>query len=228
MTVQQNSATNVVPTSAPTAGRRLPLAAGALAVSSLVIAALVLWAPWGKRNAWSYADVAPHRDAAWNALVVDAVAFVGIAVSLAVVTCLLTPARGRVWGSVGAVVAIVGGALAAAGELSLATVFWYATSAGLSKQDGTALLVWAHHHSGHTYGADAAGFVLFTLGSIVLAVALIRSRAVPVAAPIAFIVLTAAQFATTGRLADVVDAGTMLSLTAIAGLALRAGDNPGR
>jgi hypothetical protein len=227
MTVQQNSAPAVVTApSAPVAPSRLPLAAGCLALSSLVIAVLVLWAPWGKRNAWSYADVAPHRDAAWNALVLDAVAFVGIAVSFAVVVCLLTPGRGRTLASIGSLLAVVGGALAAAGELSSATLFWYATSAGVSKQDGTALLVWAHHHAGHTYGADAAGFLLFTLGSLVLAVALIRARALPRAAPVAFIVFSLAQFVGAGRLQDVSETATMLSLAAIAVLALRGAAHP--
>ena len=223
MTVQQNIRTGAATPSVDTAPSmsRLRFAAGTLALSSLVIAVLVLWAPWGRRNAWSYTDVAPHRDPAWNALVLDTVAFVGVGVTFAVMTCLLTPARGRTWANIGSVLTVAGATLTAAGELSFATFNWYATSAGVSASEGTSLLVWAHHHAGHTYGATAAGFVLFTLGTLVLAGGLIRARALPLVAVVIFMVLTLSQFIGSGRLQDLTEVATMLSLAALAVLAIR-------
>jgi hypothetical protein len=101
---------------------------------------MVLWQPWGERNAISYADLAPNRDAGWLGGLLDGVAFGVVGVTLGLVVCVVAPARGAVWATAGAVLTGLGGVLFAAG-----------------------------------IGPRATGFLLFTLGSLVLMVALWRS-----------------------------------------------------
>ena len=209
------------------ASGRFTLVASALALCAATLAVLLVWTPWGERNAFAYRDVAPVRDAAWNSLLVDALAFAGLAVTFAILTCLLVRERGRLAATIGAVLAVAGGILFAAGEVAVATLDWYATSDGISPDAGAKLLSWSHAdtangHSGHLFGPQAAGFVLVAIASLVLAGALIRARALPTAVPVAVIVMTLAQFPlSSGRLGDLVEAVTMLTFVGVALAALR-------
>jgi hypothetical protein len=66
-------------------------------------------------------------------------------------------------------------------------------------------------------GIDMAGFVLTTLGSLVLAAALIRARAVPVPAVAAYLLLTVMQFVgLQGRVIDFLQIVMMVLLLAFA------------
>ncbi len=66
------------------------------------------------------------------------------------------------------------------GGAAFATVVWFISADGLSEGAGPSLVDYANDNVGHLMGVDMAGFVLTTLGSMVLAAALIRARAVPV------------------------------------------------
>ncbi len=66
-------------------------------------------------------------------------------------------------------------------------------------------------------GIDMAGFVLTTLGSLVLAAALIRARAVPVPAVVAYLLLTIMQFVgLQGRVIDFLQIVMMMLVLAFA------------
>jgi hypothetical protein len=65
------------------------------------------------------------------------------------------------------------------------------------------------------------GFLLFTLGSLLLMGALWRSRSVPRWLPIAYLVLTVGIFALSGLLLNVVQAVQTLLLVPVAFYALR-------
>jgi hypothetical protein len=71
-------------------------------------------------------------------------------------------------------------------------------------------------------GVDMAGFALTTLGSLVLAAALIRARAVPVPAVVAYLLLTVAQFTgLPGRAMDLLQIVMMALLVGFAALVWR-------
>jgi hypothetical protein len=78
-------------------------------------------------------------------------------------------------------------------------------------------------HPEHGMVVQMAGFLLFTLGSIALMIALVRARSVPLWLPIAFFVLVAAQFAPVpSRLLDFVQVALMALLVALAWMFHRA------
>jgi hypothetical protein len=187
---------------------RPAILAALLALGALVIAAMVLWQPWGERDAIAYADLAPNRDAGWLGSLLDGVAFGVVGVTLGLAVCLLAPARGAVWATVGAVTTGFGGVLFAAGILAMGTLAWYATATDAIPADaGT--------------GPQAAGFLLFTLGSLALMVALWRSGSVPRWLPVAYGVLTLGVFALDGVVLNVVQAVQMLTLVVLAGFLMR-------
>src|SRR6185295_12000224 len=143
-----------------------------LALGAVAIAVIVLWQPWGERDALSYEDIAPHRDAAWLGTLVDGLAIAAVGVTLALAVCRLVRARGA--------------ALATFGSLS-----WYATSPDAVPPDaGSAFMTYVNDNPGHVMLPQMIGFLLFTLGSLLLMGALWRSRSVPRWLPIAYLVLT--------------------------------------
>ena len=71
-------------------------------------------------------------------------------------------------------------------------------------------------------GPDMAGFLLTAVGSLVLAAALIRSRAVPVYAVVGYVLLTLVQFSgIPGRAMDFVQIAMMLTLLGFAAVLWR-------
>src|SRR5687768_7810415 len=171
-------------------GSRTTLVAAALAVSAAAVASVLLWHPWPVRDRFGYGDIAPIRDGMWTGIVIDALAFVVLGVALSLVVCMLARSRGAAWATVGAVVTSLGGIAFAMGAFGFASLSWYATdTTAIPVESGTELLKYAVDNPQHGMVLQMAGFLLFTVGSILLAVALIRSRSVPVWLPIAFLVL---------------------------------------
>ena len=176
------------------------MAAAALAACSATIAGLLVAAPWGDRLDSSsdefldYDKLLEVRDAAWAGMLVDGFAYAVIGVALGLGVLHLTRTRGRVAALVGAVLTTAGGILFAMGAGAFATFGWFATAPGLPDGSGRSLVDYANNHVGHVIGLDMAGFVTFTLGTLVLSAALVRARAVPVVGVIVFVLLTLAQF----------------------------------
>lgn len=86
------------------------------------------------------------------------------------------------------------GILFAMGGTAFATVGWFITADGLPRGAGQSLVDYANDHPGHLIGPNMAGFLLSTIGALVLSAALIRARAVSVPAVIIYVVLTLVQF----------------------------------
>jgi len=117
-------------------------------------------------------------------------------ISLAIATCVLVQKRGSVWATVGAASTLLGGLLFGAGVAAEGAAMGYAGDpAALSPQAGQALLTYINHHPQFYVASIAPGYMLSTLGAVVISVALIRARSVPLWIPLALLVGTAADFA---------------------------------
>ena len=201
---------------------RTVIAAATLALGAAVVATVLLFRPWPVRNSFLYNELAPVRDGIWTSILVDSVAFAAVAIGLSLVVAQMTPTRGAWLANIGAVVATVGGVLFAMGAFAFATFTWYVTdSAALPIADGTRLLEYAVANPEHGMLVQMGGFLLYTLGTLLLAAALLRARSVPRWLPIAMIVLTIAQFATSDRVLDFVQIAAMTVLVTLAALARR-------
>jgi hypothetical protein len=166
------------------------------------------------------------HDAAWPSLLIDGFAFavVGLTVGLGVLH--LARGRGRITALVGAVMTTAGGTLFAMGAAGFATIGWFASADGLSDGTGQALVDFANDNPGQLMGPDMAGFLLTTVGSLVLAAALIRSRALPTYAVVAYVLLTLAQFfGIPGRAMDFLQIVMMLLLVGLATVLWRRADS---
>jgi hypothetical protein len=193
-----------------------------LTLGAVAVAVVVLWQPWGERNRLGYADIAPNRDGAWLGTLIDGLGFAAAGVALGLAVCLLAPARGSVLANVGAVMTGLGGVAFCAGIISFGSFAWYATSTdAIPAETGTALMTYLEDNPGHLMGPQMAGFLLFTLGSLVLMGALWRARSVPRWLPIAYLVLTIGLFVFDGVALNVIEAVQMLSLVVVAYYALR-------
>ena len=192
-TVSAATPASSLSTAPPDRMRHRVVAAG-LGLGAVVLAGLLVTTPWGERNAIGYDDIAPLRDPAWAGMFADSLAFAVVAITASLVVLAQVRTRGRVLGLVGAVAAFLGGVLFAMGSYAFAAFAWYATSNAVPPNSGRALMAYSADHPEHLRAPAMAGFLLYTIGSLLLSAALIRGRAVPVAGPVAFIVLTLAQF----------------------------------
>jgi hypothetical protein len=194
---------------------RIRLVAAALAAASATLAALVLTHPWGERldssadEILSYDLIVENHANAWPAMLVDVFAFGVIAVCLAIGVAHLVRGRGRTVATVGAVLVVAGGILSAMGSFAFATVIYFAGN--LPEGPGLELVDIANDDVAHLLGVEMAGFLLFTLGSLVLAGALVRSMAVPRLFVALFVLLTIGLFAgLSGAAMDSVQAAQVL------------------
>lgn len=199
-------------------GSRTALVASALAVSAAAVASVLLWHPWPVRNRFGYGDIAPIRDGMWTGIVIDALAFAVLGVALSLAVCMLARSRGAVWATVGAVVTSLGGIAFAMGAFGFASLAWYATdTTAIPAETGTEFLKYAVDNPQHGMVLQMAGFLLFTLGSIVLFIALIRARSVPLWLPVTFFVLVVAQFTpVSSRVLDFIQVALMAVLVVLA------------
>lgn len=177
---------------------RIRLVAAALAAASATLAALVITHPWGERldssadEVLSYDLVVENHANAWPAMLVDVFAFGVIAVCLAIGVAHLVRGRGRTVATVGAVLVVAGGILSAMGSFAFTTVVYFVGT--LPAGPGRELVAVANDDVAHLLGVEMAGFLLFTSGSLVLTVALVRARAVPRPAVALFVLLTIGLF----------------------------------
>jgi hypothetical protein len=202
---------------------RTRVAAAALAASTATVAALLATTPWGDRlnssadEVLSYDKLLDVRGAAWSSMLVDSFAYAVIGLTVGLGVLHLVGSKGRVAALVGAVLTTAGGILFAMGGAAFASVVWFITADGLEDGAGQSLVDYANDHLGHLMGIDIAGFVVTTVGSLVLAVALIRARAVPVPAVVTYLLLTVVQFVgLPGRVLDFVQIAMMVLLLGLA------------
>ena len=196
---------------------RITIVALALAAGAAAVITVLAWKPWPGRDDFAYADLAPVRDAAWAGAVIDGIGFAVGGVALGLAVCLLAPSRGSVWATAGAVAGSLGGITFCGGIVSLGVLEWYATAPAIPAQAGTALLDQVSGDPTHLMAVQAIGFVLHSLGVLLLAVALWRSRSVPRWLPASVGLLTVAAFAGfDGRALDLVEAARAVALILVA------------
>jgi len=195
----------------PSATRvRGSIATVVLASAALIQIVLLLVRPWGERNDFRYDSVEPIRNNLWTGMLVDGISFAIIGVTLSLVVCNLVRGRGSAWATVGAFVTSLGAIVFAMGALAMATIVWYATStSAFSTDTGRELMDYAIGSGAHPKGSLATipsmgGFMVFTVGSILLFIALIRSAVVSRWLPIALLVATVGEFVIQGRATDLV------------------------
>lgn len=232
MSTPSVTAGHAAPSSGPLPGAvrtaRVRLVQAVLTVGVVAVVSVLLVRPGAGRSDRSYAAVAAGRDAAWTGHLVECVGYGLTGLGLALAACLVVRARGAVWAETGAVLVTLGGILFAATSYALGVFDWYATAtAALPAPSGAALLAYAQDDPGRLAAADVAGFMLLTVGSLLICVALWRSRAVPRTLPAVVAVLTLAQFAIPqNRLLDVEQALLVASFLGVAFYAGRPTDRP--
>ena len=206
-----------------TGSGRVRLTAAALAASSATVIVLLATTPWGDRldsgadKILTYDKLLDGRDVAWPSMLLDAFAFAVIGLTVGLGVLHLARAKGRVAALLGAALSTAGGILFAMGGTAFATLVWFISADGLPRGAGPSLVDYANDHPGHLVGPSIAGFLLTTIGALVLSVALIRARAVPVPAVIVYIVLTLVQFiGPQGRTLDVLQIAMMVLLIGFA------------
>ena len=115
----------------------------------------------------------------WTGVALDGISFAVIGLTLGLMVCALARSRGAAWATVGAVMTTLGGAVYAMGAYAFASLVWYATDTDvLAAADGTRLLDYAVDHPEHGQVLHMAGFLAYTLGTLAVAVALLRSSAI--------------------------------------------------
>jgi hypothetical protein len=204
-----STATLTVPTSRVRDG----IVAAALALGSLTVVILLIFADGLPDKHFTYADVAPGRDATWAALLVDGLGFAVAGIALALAVAQLARSRGAAWANTGAILAIVGGLAFCAAEFGYGVLIWYATA--LPAGTGGQLITQMQDNPGHIRGVQVAAFLAYNLGVLLLCVALWRAGTVPRWLPIAIAVLTLAQFAMPSALGRIEEAVTMLSFVPV-------------
>ncbi len=214
-----------------TGSGRVRLTAAALAASSATVVVLLATNPWGDRldsgadKILTYDKLLDVRDAAWPSMLLDSFAFAVIGLTLGLGVLHLARAKGRIAALIGAALTTAGGILFAMGATAFATLGWFITADGLPRGAGQSLVDYANDHPGHLIGPNTAGFLLTTIGALVLSAALIRARAVPVPAVIIYIVLTLVQFTgLPGRAMDFLQIAMMVLLIGFAAVVWRTTD----
>jgi hypothetical protein len=192
--------------------------AAVLVVGAFTSAAFGIWHPAPGGGGFGYDVIAPIRTSwwAWHLFGGLGVAAAAIAVGLAV--CLLVPARGATWATFGALLTAPGGLAFYGGIAAEGVLGAYATDpAALPAESGTTLLTFVDGNFEPVGALLIPGCVLLTLGPVLLAVALWRSRAVPRWLPVVFTLTNVTGFPlSTGAVADAVDSAFAATLVAIA------------
>lgn len=198
------------------AGGRTLIVAATLMLAATAVALVLLFRPWPVRNSFLYEELAPFRDAIWTTILIDAVAFAVVGISLSLGVCLLAPARGARLANLGAIVTTAGGLFFAMGAFAFAAFTWYVTDpTALPIQDGARFLEFAVANPEHLMLPQMLGFLLYTIGTLILAAAMLRSGAVSRWLPIAIVGTTLAQFAVHDRALDFVQIGAMAVLVLV-------------
>jgi len=207
---------------------RVRLTSAALAASSATVIVLLATTPWGDRlnsgddKIITYDKLLDGRDVAWQSMLLDSFAFAVIGLTIGLGVLHLARTRGRIAALLGAALTTAGGIVFAMGGTAFATLVWFISADGLPSGAGQSLVDYANDHPGHLVGPSVTGFVLTTIGVLVLSVALIQARAVPVPAVIVYIVLTLIQFAgPQGRTLDVLQIAMMVLLIGFAAVIWR-------
>ena len=186
-----------------------------VATSLLAIVGSLLWPEPAVGDWYSYSDIAPIRERWWAVLTALSVGLVLNVPAQAIAALILTPDRGAMWTTAGASIMWVGTGLYAVGGGGWAAVYFFGTHPVLDVASGTRLLDQVAEDP-RLFAAALPGAVLVALGTVVQAVGLWRSRALPRWVPILSLAIVL-SFITPGN--GVV--GALLGIpVAVAGIAI--------
>lgn len=170
--------------SATIAQRRAALLAVVLLVTSLVaVVGGLFWPEAGSGDWYGYDDIAPVRDRWWGLLTLMSASLVLNVPAQALAAVLLTDGRGAAWTTVGAALMWLGTGLYAVGVAGWAATYYFATDPALDAGSGAALLERVADDP-RLFAAAIAGAALVAVGTVVQAVGLLRSHALPRWVPI--------------------------------------------
>ncbi|WP_328991411.1 DUF4386 domain-containing protein [Kribbella sp. NBC_01245] len=161
--------------------RRVGLLALALTITSITaLPGSYLWPePAAGGDTYTYADIAPIRDLWWGLLVFLSAALVLNVPFQALATMILVRRRGAGWATVGGAMMWLGTALYSVGGAGWAAAYYFATDPALDPAVGTSVMEQISADTGHLFGVMIPGALLVALGTVIQAVGLLRSRAVP-------------------------------------------------
>lgn len=226
MSVASTVAGLTATTSAPMPSRARPaspararIVAAVLVLGAFTSAAFGIWHPApGAHDRLGYDVIAPMRISWWAWHLFGGLGVAAAAIAVALAVCLLVPARGATWATLGALLTALGGLAFYGGVAAEGVLGMYATDPeALPAEPGTTLLTFVNDNFEPIGHVLLPGLVLLTLGPLLLALALWRARSVPRWLPVAFALTNVAGFPlSTGVLADIVDSAFAATLVAIA------------
>lgn len=211
------SASEHVPVGASPARARI--VAAVVVVGAITSAAFGIWHPEpDSDDTFGYDVIAPIRASWWAWHLFGGLGTAAGAIAVALAVCLLVPARGATWATLGALLTALGGLAFYGGVAAEGVLGAYATNPeALPTQSGTTLITFVNDNFQYIGVVLIPGFVLLTLGPLLLALALWSARSVPRWLPVAFALTNAAGFPVPpGLVADVVNTAFAATLVAIA------------
>lgn len=165
---------------------RVRLIAIGLAVTAIAaVPGGLLWPePAGGGETYTYADIAGTRDLWWGLLVSLAIlGVVGVPMQ-ALASMVLVRRRGAGWVTAGGAVMWLGIAMQAVGVGGWATAYFFPTDPAVPTAAGTAVIDQLNQDTAHLFGVMIPGALLVIVGTVLQAVGLFRSRAVPKWVPV--------------------------------------------
>jgi hypothetical protein len=154
-----------------------------VATSLLAIVGSLLWPEPAAGDWYTYRDIAPIRERWWAVLTALSVGLVLNVPAQALAALILTPDRGAMWTTAGASLMWLGTGLYAVGVGGWASVYFFGNHPALDVANGTRLLDQVADDP-RLFAVALPGALLVALGTVVQAVGLWRSRALPRWVPI--------------------------------------------
>ncbi|MFI6833962.1 hypothetical protein ACIBG5_43090 [Kribbella sp. NPDC050241] len=173
----------------PVRRRRVGIVALLLAITAVAaVPGGLLWPePAAGGETYAYSDIQPVRNLWWGLLVVLSGALVINVPAQALLTTLLVRRRGAAWATTGAVVMWIGTALYAVGGAGWAAAYYFATAPGVD----ASVIERINDDSAHLFGVMIPGALLVAVGTVIQAVGLWRSHAVPRWIPVLWLTIIA-------------------------------------
>lgn len=162
-------------------------------VAILAIPAYLLWPhPSGKEGTYLLSDFNSGRGLWWWLLTSGAALTVLMTAAQAIAVLVIVRERGATWADWGAGLMLLGSATQAAGLAGVGASYYSASNPNLPRNVGLAMFSAINHDQRHLFGALLAGELIAVIGTVLQAVALVHSRALPKWVPILslFVVLS--------------------------------------